>query len=67
MTEEIVICENLSKRFIVGNSVVNAVNGVDLTFHKKEFTSRLISVIENSSLCPIVYNVYEFAKRELWV
>ena len=39
MTEEIVVCENLSKRFIVGTSVVNAVNGVDLKFHKKEFTS----------------------------
>ncbi len=39
MTEEIVVCENLSKRFIVGNSVVKAVNGVDLTFHRKEFTS----------------------------
>ena len=39
MTEEIVVCENLSKRFIVGNSVVKAVDGVDLTFHRKEFTS----------------------------
>ncbi|MCE7739424.1 MAG: ABC transporter ATP-binding protein [Candidatus Heimdallarchaeota archaeon] len=39
MTEEIVVCENLSKRFIVGNSVVKAVNGVDLTFHREEFTS----------------------------
>lgn len=39
MTEEIVVCENLSKRFIVGDSVVKAVNGVDLTFHREEFTS----------------------------
>ncbi|OLS32976.1 MAG: putative ABC transporter ATP-binding protein [Candidatus Heimdallarchaeota archaeon AB_125] len=39
MTEEIVVCENLSKRFIVGDSVVNAVNGVDVTFHREEFTS----------------------------
>jgi len=39
MTEEIVVCENLSKRFIVGDSVVKAVDGVDLTFHRKEFTS----------------------------
>lgn len=35
-------------------------------FHKKEFTSRLINVIENCSLCPIVYNVYELLKGEVW-
>ena len=34
--------------------------------HKKEFTSRLINVIENCSLCPIVYNVYELLKDEVW-
>ncbi|MDL5502639.1 MAG: YkgJ family cysteine cluster protein, partial [Candidatus Methanoperedens sp.] len=27
--------------------------------HKNEFTSRLINVIVNSSICPIVFNVYE--------
>jgi Fe-S-cluster containining protein len=34
--------------------------------HKRDFTSRLIQVISNYSLCPIVFNVYESLKRELW-
>ena len=34
--------------------------------HKNDFTSRLMDVIENSSLCPIVYNMYESLKEELW-
>lgn len=33
--------------------------------HKKDFTSRLINVIENCSVCPIVYNVFEELKVRL--
>ena len=33
--------------------------------HKKEFTSRLFFVLENYSVCPIVYNVFEQLKHEL--
>jgi Fe-S-cluster containining protein len=31
--------------------------------HKKEFTSRLLGVIQNYSICPIVFNVYEELKK----
>ena len=34
--------------------------------HKKDFTSRLWGVIENYGVCPIVFNVYEQLKIELW-
>ena len=34
--------------------------------HKKDFRSRLYGVIFNYELCPIVYNVYEQLKEELW-
>jgi Fe-S-cluster containining protein len=34
--------------------------------HKKDFTSRLWGVIENYGVCPIVFNVYERLKTELW-
>jgi Fe-S-cluster containining protein len=33
---------------------------------KGEFLTRLISVIENCSVCPIVFNVYERLKAEQW-
>ena len=33
---------------------------------KRDFRSRLIQVIDNYSVCPIVYNVYEGLKSELW-
>lgn len=33
--------------------------------HKDGFTSRLIGVIENYKICPIVYNVYELLKQEM--
>ncbi|MEO8400095.1 MAG: YkgJ family cysteine cluster protein [Ignavibacteriaceae bacterium] len=33
--------------------------------HKKFFISRLIGVIENYSICPIVFNVFERLKTEL--
>jgi len=33
--------------------------------HKDNFTSRLIGVIENYEICPIVYNVYELLKLKL--
>lgn len=33
--------------------------------HKKDFTSRLIGVIENCSVCPIVFNVYERLKERI--
>jgi hypothetical protein len=34
--------------------------------HKKHFTSRLIGVVHNCSICPIVFNVYERLKDEFW-
>ncbi len=33
--------------------------------HKRGFKSRLMRVIDNCSVCPIVYNVYEELKREI--
>ena len=33
--------------------------------HKKNFTSRSLSMIENYEICPIVFNVYERLKDEL--
>jgi len=33
--------------------------------HKNEFTSRLINVIVNCSICPIVFNVFEGLKQEI--
>ena len=34
--------------------------------HKKEFVFRLWGVVDNCSICPIVFNVYEQLKGELW-
>ncbi|MCF7849696.1 MAG: YkgJ family cysteine cluster protein [Kiritimatiellales bacterium] len=34
--------------------------------HKKEFVFRLMGVVYNYSVCPIVFNVYEQLKDELW-
>jgi len=34
--------------------------------HKRDFRSRLIQVVQNSTVCPIVYNVLELLKLELW-
>ncbi|MBN2092979.1 YkgJ family cysteine cluster protein [candidate division KSB1 bacterium] len=34
--------------------------------HKKGFNSRTMSVIDNYEICPIVFNVYELLKKELW-
>jgi hypothetical protein len=34
--------------------------------HKKDFVSRLMGVIQNYSVCPIVFNVYEYLKDEIW-
>jgi len=34
--------------------------------HKKEFVYRLWGVIENYEICPIVFNVFEDLKFELW-
>ena len=34
--------------------------------HKKEFVFRLWGVVENCSICPIVFNVYEQLKDKLW-
>ncbi|MHA1222174.1 MAG: ABC transporter ATP-binding protein [Candidatus Heimdallarchaeaceae archaeon] len=39
MMEEIVVCEDLTKVFTVGDSKVFAVNSVSFKFHKEEFTS----------------------------
>jgi uncharacterized protein len=33
--------------------------------HKKHFTSRLIGIIENTEVCPIVYSVYEELKMKM--
>lgn len=34
--------------------------------HKEGFLFRLIRVVENCSICPIVFNVFERLKDELW-
>lgn len=34
--------------------------------HKKEFRTRLWGVVDNTSMCPIVFNVYEILKEKLW-
>jgi uncharacterized protein len=34
--------------------------------HKDEFRTRLWGVVENISICPIVFNVYEILKQKLW-
>jgi len=34
--------------------------------HKPEFVFRLIDVIENCSICPIVFKVYGYLKAEIW-
>jgi Fe-S-cluster containining protein len=34
--------------------------------HKKDFVFRLWGIIENCSICPVVYNVYEYLKDEIW-
>jgi len=34
--------------------------------HKENTISRLMGVVKNYSICPIVFNVYEALKRELW-
>jgi uncharacterized protein len=34
--------------------------------HKDDMMSRLMGVVENYCICPIVFNVYEGLKRELW-
>jgi Fe-S-cluster containining protein len=34
--------------------------------HKKEFVFRMNQAFSNYSVCPIVFNVYEELKRELW-
>lgn len=34
--------------------------------HKSNFLSRSISVVQNCSICPIVFNVYEQLKSEIW-
>jgi Fe-S-cluster containining protein len=33
--------------------------------HKKDFTARLINVLQNYSICPIVFNVYEQLRIEM--
>jgi len=34
--------------------------------HKKAFSTRTIAVIDNCEICPIVFNVWELLKGELW-
>ncbi|MBU0756149.1 MAG: YkgJ family cysteine cluster protein [Planctomycetes bacterium] len=34
--------------------------------HKEEFVFRLIQAVDNCSICPIVFNVFERLKDELW-
>lgn len=34
--------------------------------HKREFVFRINQAFSNCSVCPIVFNVYEQLKRELW-
>jgi Fe-S-cluster containining protein len=33
---------------------------------KEDFVFRLWGVIDNYSICPIVFNVFEILKKELW-
>ena len=33
---------------------------------KEEFVTRLWAVVDNYSICPIVFNVYEILKDKLW-
>ncbi len=33
---------------------------------KRDFVHRLIQAVENCSICPIVFNVFEELKRQLW-
>lgn len=35
--------------------------------HKDEFVARLIGVVNNCDVCPIVFNVYEQLKDRLWI
>jgi len=34
--------------------------------HKKDSVFRLIGIINNCEICPIVYNVFELVKEEIW-
>lgn len=34
--------------------------------HKRGFVFRLIQAVENASVCPIVFGVYERLKRQVW-
>lgn len=34
--------------------------------HKDDFVFRLIGVVNNYSICPIVFNVYELLKKRVW-
>ena len=34
--------------------------------HKEEFSTRLMGVINNYEMCPIVFNTYERLKEEVW-
>ena len=34
--------------------------------HKRDFVFRISQALSNCSVCPIVFNVYEQLKRELW-
>jgi Fe-S-cluster containining protein len=34
--------------------------------HKRDFRSGLMQVVNNCSICPIVYNVFERLKQDLW-
>lgn len=34
--------------------------------HKPNFTSRLWGIVDNYGICPLVFNVYEYLKKELW-
>ena len=34
--------------------------------NNEEFLSRLMEVVQNYSICPIVFNLYEQLKKELW-
>jgi hypothetical protein len=36
------------------------------TFRKRSFVFRLIGVVNNRSICPIVFHVFERLKDELW-
>lgn len=57
--------------FLKDNKCTNYVNRPKVCesyphLQKEEFWTRLMGVVQNYAICPIVFNVYERLKKELW-